>query len=70
MNESWSDRFPKCSQNALLSQHNGSYRVSLTVFLKSRHSSGVSVSDLAISGMMLTLSCNRFINSMSNGFKL
>lgn len=42
----------------------------LTCFLNCWHSSGVRVSALAISGMMLTFSCNRFINSMSRGFSL
>lgn len=42
----------------------------LTVFLNSLHSSTVSVSALAMRGMMLTLSCNLFMNSMSKGFKL
>lgn len=42
----------------------------LTCFLNCWHSSGVSVSALAISGMTLTFSCRRFMNSMSRGFKL
>ena len=41
-----------------------------TVFLNSRHSSGVSVSALAMRGIMLTLSWSRFINSTSRGFNL
>lgn len=44
--------------------------VKLTVFLNSLHSSGVRVSALAMRGMILTLSCSRFINSTSNGFNL
>lgn len=42
----------------------------LTCFLNCWHSSGVRVSALAISGMTLTFSCNRFMNSMSKGFRL
>ena len=42
----------------------------LTCFLNCWHSSGVRVSALAISGMTLTFSCNRFMNSMSKGFSL
>lgn len=42
----------------------------LTCFLKSWHSSGVSVSAFAMSGMTLTLSWSLFINSMSRGFRL
>lgn len=41
-----------------------------TCFLNCWHSSGVRVSALAISGMTLTFSCNRFMNSMSKGFNL
>lgn len=42
----------------------------LTCFLNCWHSSGVSVSALAISGMIFTFSCKRFINSISNGLSL
>lgn len=42
----------------------------LTCFLNCWHSSGVRVSALAIIGMTLTFSCNRFMNSMSKGFSL
>ena len=42
----------------------------VTCFLNCWHSSGVSVSALAISGMTFTFSCNRFMNSMSRGFSL
>lgn len=42
----------------------------LTCFLNCWLSSGVSVSALAISGMTLTFSCNRFMNSTSSGFSL
>lgn len=42
----------------------------LTCFLNRWHSSGVRVSALAISGMTLTFSCSRFMNSTSSGFSL
>lgn len=38
--------------------------------LNCTHSSTVIVSDLAMRGMMLTFSCNRFMNSISRGFSL
>ena len=40
-----------------------------TCFLKWAHSSGVMVSAFAMTGIMLTLSWRRCINSTSNGFK-
>ncbi|KFM57138.1 hypothetical protein X975_18388, partial [Stegodyphus mimosarum] len=38
------------------------------ILLKDAHSSGVMLSALATTGIILTLSCNLFINSTSRGF--
>lgn len=43
-------------------------KVTLTIFLKSANSSGVSVSALAIMGTKLTFSCSLSIHSMSSDF--
>lgn len=45
------------------------YSIIRTCFLKWAHSSGVMVSAFAMTGIMLTLSWRRCMNSTSNGFK-
>lgn len=42
--------------------------INITCFFRCWHSSGVRVSAFAITGIMLTLSCKRLINSTSRGF--
>ena len=51
-------------------KHKHTHTNTHTCFLNSWHSSGVSVSALAMRGMTLTLSWSLFMNSMSSGFRL